>query len=81
MTENNRLFHYMGTAVLWIPESELKDYLDPTTVPYKPGEKFLVQHAVWGTWTMGQYYVHKTKPGGYSILWIEWTKVIVVNDK
>jgi hypothetical protein len=74
----NRLFHYMGFKnLIWIPEKDLKNYPDPSTVVYEAGEKFLMQHANYGSWSMGIYHqINETSP----ILKIRWLRVIIIKE-
>ena len=79
MSENNRLFHWMGPKkVLWIHERDLKDLPDPTQVRPEPGASFYAQHHVWGTWSKGTYYQQVTPWN--STLMINWTQVIVIKE-
>lgn len=76
--QNNRLFHYTGFKdVLWLPEQDIKNYPDFHSVHYAPGEKFLVQHAIHGCWSMGVYYPTNMR----GVLGVHWIQVIIINKE
>lgn len=78
MTENNKLFHWMGPKkVLWLTENQIMDYLHPSEIKIEEGLLFRCQHHFHGTWNIGKY-VSVGDPPGFTI---EWTQVIIIKEK
>ena len=81
MSENNRLFHWMGPKkVLWIHERDLKNYPDPSTFKTpEEGVEFLVQHFLYGNWSHGIFV--REKDQWNDRITIKWTQVIVIREE
>lgn len=81
MSENNRLFHWMGPKkVLWIHEKDLKNYLDPSVI-FLPelGVEFMVQHHAHGHWVHGVFV--KEESEWTNRITIKWSQVIIIKEQ